>query len=131
MLSKTFKRFKYFQSDQMQRSSRKIFTVHYACMNADSNLTPVAGTANPGLTDSFFQIINSLMESFVLKLTYLGCKRWILYVVLFYLQYRPVQTDAPTTGAANIGGLNFSRLFQRAEVQILVNKYECLGVVNR
>ena len=52
------------------------------------------GTTNPWLTDSFFQIINSLIESFGLKLTYLGCKRWILYVLLFYLQYRPVQTDA-------------------------------------
>ena len=79
-------------------------------MNADSNLTPVTGTTNPGLTDSFFQIINSLIESFGLKLTYLGCKRWILYVLLFYLQYRPVQTDAPATDAANIGGLNFSCL---------------------
>ena len=86
--------FKDFQSDQMQRSSRKIFTTHFACMNADSNLTPVTGTTNPGLTDSFFQIVNSLIESFGLKLTCLGCKRWILYVLLFYLQYRPVQTDA-------------------------------------
>ena len=94
-------------------------------MNVDSNLTPVTGTTNPGLTDSFFQIINSLIESFGLKLTYLGCKRWILYVLLFYLQYRPV------TGAANIGGINFSRLYQRAEIQIPVNKYECPGVVNR
>ena len=74
---------------------------------------------------SFFQIINSLIESFGVKLTCLGCKCWILHVLLFYLQYRPVQTDAPTTGAANIGGLNFSCLFQRAELQIPVNKYEC------
>ena len=29
------------------------------------------------------------------------------------------------TGAANIGGLNFSCLFKRAEIQIKVNKYEC------
>ena len=42
-----------------------------------------------------------------------------------YLQYRPVQTDAPATGAANIGGLNFSCLFERAEIQIPINKYEC------
>ena len=58
-------------------------------------------------------------------MTCLGCKRWILYVLLFYLQYRPVQTDAPATGAANIGGLNFSCLFEKAEIQIPVNKYEC------
>ena len=45
--------------------------------------------------------------------------------LLFYLQYLPVQTDASATGAANIGGLNFSCLFERAEIQIPVNKYEC------
>ena len=45
--------------------------------------------------------------------------------LLFYLQYRPVQTDAPATGAANIGGLNFSCLFERAEIQIPLHKYEC------
>ena len=42
--------------------------------------------------------------------------------LLFFLQYRPVQiTDAPATGAANIGGLNFSCLFEKAEIQIPVN----------
>ena len=35
---------------------------------------------------------------------------------------QPVQTDSPATGAANIGGLNFSRLFERAEIQIPVNE---------
>ena len=69
MSSKTFNPFKDFQSDQKQRSSRKKFTTHFACMNADSNLTPVTGTTNPGLKDSLFQIINSLIESFELKLT--------------------------------------------------------------
>ena len=77
------------------------------------------------LTDSFFQIINSLIESFWGKLDL----PWLLTLdfvcLLFYLQYRPVQTDASATGAANIGGLNFSCLFERAEIQILVNKYEC------
>ena len=57
------------------------------------------------LTDSFFQIINSLIESFWGKLDL----PWLLTLdfvcLLFYLQYRPVQTDAPATGAANIGGL--------------------------
>ena len=43
--------------------------------------------------------------------------------LLFYFQYRPVQTDTPATGAANI--VNFSCLFERAEIQIPVNKYEC------
>ena len=95
MSSKTFSPFKDFQSDQMQRSCRKIFTTHFACMNAGSNLTPVTGTTNPGLTDSFSQIINSLIESFGLKLTCLGCKRWILHVLLFYLKI-PTGTDRRT-----------------------------------
>ena len=73
------------------------------------------------LTDSFFQIINSLIESFWGKLDL----PWLLTLdfvcLLFYLQYRLVQTDASATGAANIGGLNFSCLFEKAEV----NKYEC------
>ena len=30
----------------MQRSSRKLFTAHYACRNADLNLTLVTGTTN-------------------------------------------------------------------------------------
>ena len=51
--------FKDFQSDQKQRSSRKIFTAHYACRNAALNLTPVTGTTNRFI----FQIINSLIES--------------------------------------------------------------------
>ena len=45
---------------------------------------------------------------------------------LLFTIHRPVQTDAPATGAANIGGLNFSCLFERAEIQIPVNKYQCL-----
>ena len=50
--------FKDFQSDQIQRSSCEIFTAHYACKNADLNLTLVLGT-----TKGFsFQIINSLIE---------------------------------------------------------------------
>ena len=106
----------------MQRSSRKIFTAHYTFRNTGSNLTPVTGTTN-GLIFSNNQFINGIFLG--VSLTYLGCKRWILYVLLFYLQYRPVQTDAPATGAANIGGLNFSCLFERAEIQIPVNKYEC------
>ena len=97
MSSKKFNPFKDSKSDQMQRSSFKIFTAHYADRNADLNLT---------LTDSFFEVINSLKESFWGKLHL----PWLLTLdfvcLLFYLQYRPVQTDAPATGAANIGGLN-------------------------
>ena len=66
------------------------------------------------LTDSFIQIINSLIESFWGKLDL----PWLLTLDfvcrLFYLQYR----------GANIGG-NFSCLFKRAEIQLPVNKCEC------
>ena len=58
-VSMKFNPFKDFQSDQIQRSSRKIFTAHYACRNAALNLTPVTGTTNGFI----FQIINSLIES--------------------------------------------------------------------
>ena len=121
MSPETFNPFKDFKSDQVQRSSLKIFTAHYAYRNADLNLTPVMGTTNGFI----FQVINSLIESFWGKLDL----PWLLTLdfvcLLFYLQYRPAHTDAPTTGAANIGGLNFSCLFERAEIQIPVNKYEC------
>ena len=46
MSSKKFRPFKDFQFDQIQRSFRKIFTAHYACRNADLNLTLVKGTTN-------------------------------------------------------------------------------------
>ena len=59
MSSKKLNPFKDFQSDQIQRSSRKLFTAHYACKNAALNLTPVTGTTNGFI----FQIINSLIES--------------------------------------------------------------------
>ena len=59
MSSKKLNPFKDFQSDQIQRSSRKIFNAHYACRNAALNLTPVTGTTNGFI----FQIINSLIES--------------------------------------------------------------------
>ena len=59
MSSKQFYPLRDFQSDEIQRSSHKIFTAHYACWNADLNLTVVMGT-----TDRFiFQIINSVVES--------------------------------------------------------------------
>ena len=54
-----FNPFKDFQSDKIQRSSRKIFTAQYACRNADLNLTLVTRTTNGFI----FQIINSLIES--------------------------------------------------------------------
>ena len=62
MSSKKLNPFKDFQSDQIQRSSRKIFTAHYACRNAALNLTPVTGTTNGFI----FQIINSLLSNRIL-----------------------------------------------------------------
>ena len=57
MSSKQFYPLKDFQSDQIQRSARNIFTAHYACRDADLNLTTVTGTTNGFI----FQIINSLI----------------------------------------------------------------------
>ena len=70
MSSKNFNSFKDFQSDQIQTSSRKLFTAHYACSNSDLNLTLVTGTANGFI----FQIINSLIESWGVRLTCFDCK---------------------------------------------------------
>ena len=69
MSSKKLNPFKDFQSNQIQRSSRKIFTAHYACRNAALNLTPVTGTTNGFI----FQIINSLIESWGVRLTWFDC----------------------------------------------------------
>ena len=46
MSSKKLNPFKDFQSDQIQRSSRKIFTAHYARRNSDWNWKLVPGTTN-------------------------------------------------------------------------------------
>ena len=97
MSSKTFNPFKDFQPDQMQRSSVRIFTTHSAYFDT---------SYGERLTDSFFQIVNSVIESFWGKLDLLWLLTLDFACLLFYLQYRPVQTDAPATGAANIGGLN-------------------------
>ena len=70
MSSKKLNPFKDFQFDQVQRSSGKIFTAHYACRNAALNLTPVTGTTN----EFIFQIINSLIESWGVCLTCLNGK---------------------------------------------------------
>ena len=57
---------------KIQRSSRKIFTAHYACRNAALNLTPLTGTTNGFI----FQIINSLIESWGVHLTWFDCNMW-------------------------------------------------------
>ena len=70
MSSKKLNPFKDFQSDQIQRSSRKIFTAHYASRNTALNLTPVTGTTKGFI----FQIMNSLIESWGVCLTWFDCK---------------------------------------------------------
>ena len=59
MSSNKFNPFKDFQSDQIQGSSRKIFTPHCTCRNANLILTIVTGMINGFI----FQIFNSLIES--------------------------------------------------------------------
>ena len=73
MSSKKLNPFKDFHSDQIQRSSRKIFPAHYACRNVALNLTPVTGTTN-GL---IFQIINSLIEPLGVRLTWFDCNVFV------------------------------------------------------
>ena len=69
MSSKNFNSLKDFQSDQIQTSSHK-FIAHYACSNSELNLTLVKGTT----TGFIFQIINSLIESWGVRLTCFDCK---------------------------------------------------------
>ena len=65
MSSMKFNPFKDFQSDQIQRGSRKVLIAHYACGNADC----LTGTTNGFI----FQMINSLIESWGVRLTCLDC----------------------------------------------------------
>ena len=74
MSSKNFNSFKDFQSEQIQTSSRKLFTAHFACSNSDLNLTLVTGTTNGFI----FQKTNSLIESWGVRLTCLDCNRFYL-----------------------------------------------------
>ena len=74
MSSKNFNSFKDFQSDQIQTSSRKLFTVRYTCSNSDLNLKLVTGTTNGFI----FQMINSLIESWGgggVRLTCFDCNK--------------------------------------------------------
>ena len=87
-----FNPFKDFQSDQIQRSSRKIFTAHYACRNADLNLTLVTGTTN-GFD---FQIINSLIESWGVRLTCLDCNNYIEFLIQSLKIVRNMQNSIET-----------------------------------
>ena len=77
MSSKLFYPFKDFQSDQIQRSSRKIFTAHHARRIADLNLTPVTGTTNGFIS----QIINLLIEFWGVCLTCLDCNIGLNFII--------------------------------------------------
>ena len=70
MSLKQFYPFKDFQSDQIQRSSHKIVTAHYACRKTDLNLTLITGM----IGGFIFQKFNSLIESWEVRLTCLDCK---------------------------------------------------------
>ena len=71
MSSKKFIPLKDFEAEQIQGSSRNIFTAHHPCKNVDLNLTLV----KLGKTNGFiFQIINTLIESCEVRLTCLECK---------------------------------------------------------
>ena len=86
MSSKKLNPFKDFQSDKIQRTSRKIFTAHYPCRNATLNLTPVTGTTKGFI----FQIINSLIESWGVHLTWFDCNWWsIEWTIQFIISYNP------------------------------------------
>ena len=94
MSSKNLNPFKDFQSDQIQRSSRKILPAHYACRNAALNLTPVTGMTNGFI----FQIINLLIESWGVRLTCFDCKpiemcRRSVFLVQIFRQ-TPVQYNS-------------------------------------
>ena len=120
MSSKNFNSFKDFQSDQIQTSSRKLFTAHYACSNSDLNLTPVTGTTNRFI----FQIINSLIEFWGLRLTCFDCNVGFCMPSLIFTI--PTGTDRRARNRySKHRWSNFSCLFERAEIQIPVNKYEC------
>ena len=82
MSSTKFNPFKYFQSDQIQRTSCTISTAHYTCRNANLNLMLVTGTANGFV----FQIINSLIESWGVCLTWFDYKDTLSASVTFLFQ---------------------------------------------
>ena len=105
----------------MQRSSRKIFTAHYAYRNADLNLTPVTGTTN-GFIFSNNQFIKQNL--FGVSLTCLGCERWILYAFSFIYNTDRYRQMHPQPVQQTLVVLTF-HAFLRAEIQTLVNKYEC------
>ena len=98
-----------FQSDQIQRSSRKIFAAPYACSHADLNLTLVMGMTNWFI----FQVINLLMETWGYAwpaLTVKGCscsrQKWIQRAIFFH----PSENFKETPNIARLRKLSFSLL---------------------
>ena len=89
MSSKNFNSFKDFQSDQIQTTSRKLFTAHFACSNSDLNLTLVTGTTNGFI----FQIINSLIESWGLRLTCFDCNNYVNSICRYFTVFTTLFTN--------------------------------------
>ena len=88
MSSKQFYPFKDVQSDQIQRGYCKKSTAYYACRNANLKLTLVATMTNGFL----FKIIDSLMVSIGVRLTWRDCKdtNYTWYVVHFSILRTPL-----------------------------------------
>ena len=64
---------KIFQSDRIQGGSHNKLTAYYGCSNADLNLILAAATTNRFMFENYL-IINSLMESMGVCLTWHDCK---------------------------------------------------------
>ena len=92
MSSKNFNPFKDFQFDQIQISCPKLFTARYAFSNSDLNLTPVTGTTNGFI----FQIINSLIESWGVRLTCFDCNTLRVEVKFSRYELATFRTPAHT-----------------------------------
>ena len=88
MSSKQFYPFKDVQSDQIQKGYCKKSTVYHACRNANLKLTLVATMTNGFL----FKIIDSLMVSIGVRLTWRDCKdtNYTWYVVHFSILRTPL-----------------------------------------
>ena len=118
MSSKNFNSFKDFQSDQLQTSSRKLFTAHHACSNSDLNLTLVTGTTNAFI----FQIINSLIESWGVCLTCFDCKTLHSFgkgktleviKIVRKLQWTQEPQDIPTCTGTTLSASNLLLFFSQ------------------
>ena len=119
MSSKNFNSFKDFQSDQIQTSSRKLFTAHYACSNSDLNLQPVTRTTNGFI----FPVINSLIESWGVRLACFDCKKMTYIRKFCYLNSSCIRKGI-TLMFVSFSRNNFTLLFQNL-VTVAWNSSDC------